>query len=75
MKKLTLPGGLPPAAVPCTTALSNRFVPRASVPAPRAWPVASPADHGVVDVDVGTVRTVKHSVVLVEAAAGSEDPL
>jgi hypothetical protein len=57
-KKLTVPGGEPPAAVPVTTALSNRLVPSATE-LPSATPLES---EGVVTVVVRIVRTTKHSL-------------
>src|SRR5262249_46594261 len=56
-KKSTVPGGLPPTAVPVTTALSKSIVPRATG---LVSPVPLLSD-GVVTVVVGIVRTMKHS--------------
>jgi hypothetical protein len=57
-KKLTVPGGAPPAAVPVTTALS-----KSDVPSDTGLTSAVPLESdGVVTVVVGIVRTTKHSL-------------
>src|SRR5436305_559821 len=66
IENATVPGGLPPVALPVTTALSKRTVPSATGLV-SARPLAS---DGVVTVVVAIWRTMKHSVFSVPAAYG-----